>query len=155
VLFTLMTHRSLWQELLDDPDLMPNALEELWRWIPSFRHAHPMIRWANEEVELSRGVLIPAGDPVLPEHMVANRDESVFANGWELDFHRKDPAPHLSLSWGPHRCMGARLAGLEIESAFRALLAQFPKLDLAVDPEDVQWSHATFLRSAAALPITW
>lgn len=153
--WTLMAYRHLWNELLGDPDLAPNALEELWRWIPSFRHGQPMIRWAAEDVELSDGVVIPQGDPVLPEHQIANRDESVFDDGWELDFHRKEPAPHLSLSWGPHRCMGARLAHLEVESMLRAILERFPNLDLAVAPGAVEWSHSTFLRSAAALPISW
>ena len=153
--WTLMAERDRWDELLADDDLVPNALEELWRFIPSFRHGNPMIRWAAEDVELSDGVVIPRGDPVLPEHMIANRDETVFDHGWEIDFHREDPAPHLSLSWGPHRCMGARLAGLEVESTLRALLARFPTLDLAVAPEDVAWSDATFLRAPAALPVRW
>jgi cytochrome P450 RapN len=153
--WTLMAHRHLWQELLDDPELVPNALEELWRWIPSFRHGMPMIRWAAEDVELSGGVVVPKGDPILPEHQVANRDESVFENGWELDFHRKEPAPHLSLSWGPHRCMGARLAHLEVEVTVRALLERLPTLRLAVAPDAVEWSAQTFLRSAVALPIGW
>ena len=153
--WTLMANRHLWQELLDDRDLVPNALEELWRWVPSFRHGAPMIRWASEDVELSDGVIIPAGDPVLPEHQVANRDETVFENGWELDFHRRLPAAHLSLAWGPHRCMGARLANLEVESTLRALLTRCPALELTVAPEEVDWSHDTFLRSAASLPITW
>jgi cytochrome P450 len=153
--WTLMAHREHWQELLDDPELLPAALEELWRWVPSFRHGQPMIRWANEDVELSGGVVIPAGDPVLPEHMVANRDESVFAHGTDLDFHRKLPEPHLSLSWGPHRCMGAHLANLEVEITLRSLLERFPTLGLAVAPEDVKWSRDTFLRSAAELPLTW
>lgn len=153
--WTLMAHREHWQELLDDPALLPAALEELWRWVPSFRHGQPMIRWANEDVELSGGVVIPCGDPVLPEHMVANRDESVFVHGTEIDFHRKLPEPHLSLSWGPHRCMGAHLANLEVEITLRSLLERFPTLGLAVAPEDVKWSRDTFLRSAAELPLTW
>jgi cytochrome P450 len=153
--WTLMAHRELWQELLDDPEVLPAALEELWRWVPSFRHGQPMIRWANEDVELSGGVVIPAGDPVLPEHQVANRDESVFPRGTELDFHRKMPEPHLSLSWGPHRCMGAHLANLEVEVTLRSLLERFPTLELAVAPEEVKWSRDTFLRSAAELPLIW
>ena len=79
--FTLMSQRHLWKELLDDASLLPAALEELWRWIPSFRFGTPMIRWANEDVELSHGVVIPAGESVLAEHNVANRDESVFPQG--------------------------------------------------------------------------
>jgi cytochrome P450 len=153
--WTLMAHRDRWQELLDDPDVLPAALEELWRWIPSFRHGQPMIRWANDDVELSGGVVIPAGDPVLPEHQIANRDESVFPHATELDFHRELPEPHLSLGWGAHRCMGAHLANLEVEVTLRTLMARFPKLDLVVAPEDVKWSRATFLRSAAELPLTW
>lgn len=155
MVWTLMAHRDRWQELVDDPELVPAAVEELWRWIPSFRHARPMIRWANEDVELSGGVVIPAGEAILPEHQVANRDESVFPHATELDFHRRDPAPHLSLAWGPHRCMGAHLANLEVESALRALLERFPTLELAVPPEDVVWTRTTFLRCAEALPVTW
>jgi cytochrome P450 len=150
--YTLMTHRNLWQELLDDPALMPAALEELWRWIPSFRHGMPMIRWASEDVELS-GVIIPAGQAVLAEHQVANRDESVFPNASELDFHRTDPEPHLALGWGAHRCLGAQLAHMEVEVTVQKLLERFPRMELAVAPEDVKWSPTTFLRSPAELPL--
>jgi cytochrome P450 len=153
--FTLMTHRHLWQELLDDPALQPAALEELWRWIPSFRFGSTMVRWANEDVELSGGVVIPGGEAVVAEHSVANRDESVFPHGWELDFHRVDPQPHLSLAWGVHRCLGAHLAHLEVEATLEQLLARVPNLELAIAPEDVRWSESTFLRSAVHLPVTW
>jgi len=152
--FTLMTHRHLWQELLDDPTLQPAALEELWRWIPSFRFGSTMVRWANEDVELS-GVAISRGDAIVAEHSVANRDESVFPHGWELDFHRVDPQPHLSLAWGVHRCLGAHLAHLEVEATLDRLLMRFPTLELAIAPEDVRWSESTFLRSAVHLPLTW
>ena len=100
--WTLMAHRERWQELLDDPELLPAALEELWRWIPSFRHGQPMIRWANEDVELSGGVVIPAGDPVLPEHMVANRDESV------LRARHRDRLPIAGCRSRTSRCRGGR-----------------------------------------------
>jgi cytochrome P450 len=153
--WALMKYRDLWQELLDDPDVLPAALEELWRWVPSFRHGWPMIRWANEDVELSNGVVIPEGEAVLPEHQVANRDETVFPHGWDLDFHRGVTQPHLSLGWGPHRCMGAHLANLEVELTLQALLQRFPTLELTVAPEDVKWSSSTFLRSCAELPISW
>jgi cytochrome P450 RapN len=151
--YTLMAQRELWQELLDDRELMPAALEELWRWIPSFRHGMPMIRWASEDVELSGGVVIPAGQAVLAEHQVANRDESVFPHASEVDFHRVDPEPHLALGWGAHRCMGAQLAHMEVQVTVERLLDRFPSMDLAVAPEDVKWSPTTFLRSPAELPL--
>jgi len=153
--YTLMTHRPLWQELIDDPALQPAALEELWRWIPSFRFGSTMVRWANEDVELSGGVVIPGGEAIVAEHTAANRDESVFPHGWELDFHRVDPQPHLSLAWGVHRCLGAHLAHLEVEATLERLLARVPNLELAIAPEDVKWSESTFLRSAVELPLTW
>jgi cytochrome P450 len=153
--YTLMTHRHLWQELQSDRTLVPAAIEELWRWIPSFRHGMPRIRWAKEAVELSGGVVVPAGDPILPEHQVANRDESVFPNGWELDFHRVDPEPHLSLAFGAHLCLGMHVAQLEIELTLERLLERFPTLDLAIPSAEVPWSPSTFLRSPAALPLTW
>jgi cytochrome P450 len=151
--FTLMSDRDLWQELLDDRDVMPAALEELWRWIPSFRHGMPMIRWASEDVELSGGVVIPAGQAVLAEHQVANRDEAVFPHASELDFHRVDPEPHLALGWGAHRCLGAQLAHMEIEVTVEKLLDRFPAMELAVAPEEIKWSPSTFLRSPAELPL--
>ena len=77
-LYVLMSERRLWEELLRHPEMMPAALEELWRWIPGHRYGKPLIRWAVEDVELSEGVVIRAGEAVLPERPVANRDESVF-----------------------------------------------------------------------------
>ncbi len=154
-LYVLMAQRRLWQELLDSPALLPAAVEELWRWIPSFRFGMPNVRWAKEDVKLSGGVIVPAGDPVLPEHQVANRDESVFPRGWEIDFHRVEPWPHLSLAVGAHRCLGAHLANHEIEATLQALLRRFPTLELAVPPDDVTWSSSTFLRSPQAVPVCW
>jgi cytochrome P450 len=153
--FTLMTHRERWEEMRDDPAIRPAAVEELWRWIPSFRFGYPMIRWALEDVELGGGVVIPAGAAVLPEHQVANRDEAVFEHPTELDFHRVDPEPNLSLAWGAHRCLGAHLAHLELVVALDRLLERVPTLELAVAPEEVPWATTTFLRTPEALPLRW
>lgn len=153
--YTLMTHRHLWHELLDVPELLPAGLEELWRWIPSFRYGSPFARWASEDVELSGGVVIQAGEPVLPEHAVANRDESVFPHGWELDLHRVGPRPHLSLAFGPHYCMGAHVAQLQVRLAVESLLRRFPTLDLAIPESEVPWSTKGIMRSVESLPLTW
>jgi cytochrome P450 RapN len=153
--YTLMTHRHLWQELLDDPELLPTGLEELWRWIPSFRYGSPFARWASQDVELSGGVVIRAGEPVLPEHAVANRDETVFPHGWELDFHRVDPRPHLSLAFGPHYCMGAHVALLQVRLTVETLLRRFPTLELAIPESEVPWSTKSLMRSVESLPLQW
>jgi cytochrome P450 len=153
--YVLMSERRLWQELSNDPALMPAAMEELWRWIPSHRYGKPLVRWATEDVELSQGVVIRTGDPVLPERPAANRDESVFAHGWELDFHRRDPKPHLALGFGPHHCMGASLAHLEIQVTLERLLRRLPNLDLAIPAQKVAWSQTSFMRQVEGLPLVW
>ncbi len=153
--YTLLIHPQHWQELLANQELLPAALEELWRWIPSFKYGVPFVRWASEDVELSDGTLVRAGEPVLPEITVANRDESAFPHGWELDFHRVDPPTHLTLAYGPHYCMGAHLAHLQIKLTVQTLLRRFPTLALAVPQNQVLWSKSTFMRSIEALPLTW
>lgn len=151
--FTLMTHRAHWQELLDDPKVMPAAIEELFRWIPSFKHGVPFARWASEDMAYSDGTLVRAGEPVLGEFAVANRDESVYPNADALDFHRVDPAPHLAFVYGPHMCMGHHLARIQIRLTVETLLRRYPKLDLAIPADQVQWSTSSFMRSVDALPL--
>ena len=154
-LYTLLTHPAHWQDLLDDEGLLPNALEELFRWIPSFKYGIPFVRWASEDVELSGGVVVRAGEPVLPEFSVANRDESVYPKADEIDFHRVDPTPHLAFAFGAHRCIGAHLATLQISLAVQALLRRFPTLSLATAEDEVAFSKSSFMRSVEALPVTW
>lgn len=154
-LYTLLADRRLWEELVDDRSLLPAALEELWRWVPTMRYGAPLPRWAAEDVELSNGVVIPAGDVIIGERSVANRDEAVFPHAWDIDFHRVDPAPHLALGWGVHHCIGAHLAHLEIELTLEKVLDALPTLALAVPPEEIVWSDTSMLRSVEALPVIW
>jgi cytochrome P450 len=154
-LYVLLADRARWEELLAHPELMDAALEELWRWIPSTRYGGPLVRWAIEDVELGDGVVIPAGEAILPERAVANRDESVFPRADAVDFHREDPEPHLSLGFGVHHCVGGSLAHLEIEVTLERLLARYPDLALATPARDVRWSRTSFMRSPEALPLRW
>jgi cytochrome P450 RapN/nocardicin N-oxygenase len=154
-MWTLMANHEVWEELVADRSLVPAALEELWRFVPTFRHGWPPVRWALEDIELSGGVVIPAGEPVIPEVMIANRDESVFPHGWELDIHRENPMPHLSLAYGSHRCLGAAVAMMEIDLTLRTTLDRFPDLHLSVPADQVDWSTTSFMRSPAVLPLTW
>jgi cytochrome P450 len=153
--YTLMTHPQHWQELLEKPALLPAALTELWRWIPSFKYGVPFVRWAKEDVEFSDGTVVRAGEAVLPEFAVANRDESVYPNGWQLDFHREDPQPHLSFTVGPHLCMGQHLARMQIRLTVETLLRRFPKLALAIPASEVVFEKTSFMRSVQSLPLKW
>jgi cytochrome P450 RapN len=153
--YALMTHRDRWDELVDGRADLGPALEELWRWVPSFHYGSPMTRWAKEDVELSGGVVVRAGDAVLPEQSVANRDEAAYPNGWEIDFHRVDPPPHLALGFGEHLCMGLHLAKLQLELTVGTLLRRFPGLELAVPADAITWPVHGFLRSPDAVPLRW
>jgi cytochrome P450 RapN/nocardicin N-oxygenase len=153
--FTLMTHRDRWVELRDGHVELRPATEELWRWIPSFRYGTPFVRWAKEDIELSGGVVIPAGDAIVPEQALANRDETAFPHAQVIDFHRVDPLPHLGLGFGEHLCMGLHLAKLQVDTTVATLVRRFPDLDLALDPADIQWPKWMFLRTLEALPVTW
>ena len=155
MVYALMTHPEQWRDLLQHPTLLPGALEELWRWIPSHKYGVLFPRWASEDILLSGDTLIRAGEAVLAEHTVANRDEVAFVDGWKLDFHRVDPRPHLTFAHGPHHCMGAHLARLEVRTAVETLLRRFPTLGLAVAPEAIEWSTTSMLRGALSLPLTW
>ena len=96
-----------------------------------------------------------AGEAVLPEQAVANRDESVFPHGWELDFQRDGPRPHLSLGFGEHFCMGANLANLQLELSVETLARRYPQLRFGVASEEVNWSESSFMRSVELLPLAW
>lgn len=153
--YALMTHRHLWEELVDGRAEMDAALEELWRWIPGFRYGTMFVRFAREDVELSGGVVIPAGDAIIPEQNIANRDEAVFPHGWELDFHRVDPPTHLALGFGEHLCMGIHLAKIQVQLTVESLLRRFPTLELAVPASEVRWPPWMFMRTVEALPVSW
>jgi cytochrome P450 len=154
-LYTLMTQRRLWEDLKGDPALLQPALLELWRWIPNFKYGWPFVRYANEDTVFSCGTLVRAGEPVLGELTVANRDESVFANGWALDFRRDDPPPTLVFAYGAHTCIGHHLARLQVKVTVETMLHRFPNLELAVPEGALTWSDKTPLRSIDALPLKW
>lgn len=110
------------------------------------------IRVATEDVELG-GVLVRAGEAVLPAITSANRDETVFANAADFDPER-DHNPHLAFGLGAHYCLGSQLARLELVVAIDGLLRRFPELRLAVPEEELSCT-AGVIRSLTALPVVW
>jgi cytochrome P450 RapN len=153
--YTLMVHPDHWREIVEDPGILPAALEETWRWVPSMKYGTNFVRWATTSVELSGGAVVAPGEAVLPEQAVANRDDSVFPRGDQLDFHREDPKPHLSLGFGEHFCMGAHLAQVQIGLTVERLANRLPKLELAVPADEVPWAEGSFMRSVESLPLSW
>lgn len=126
------------------------VVEECLRWVTPLNN---MNRVTAAEVEV-RGVTIPAGVQVLMSYISANRDEDVFVDPFRFDVMR-DPNPHLSFGFGPHLCLGAQLARLELRVIFTEVLARLHHLRLA-DPEfEPVYSHSSFVRGIQSLPIAF
>ncbi|MEV6240737.1 cytochrome P450 [Lentzea sp. NPDC051838] len=132
------------------PELMPGAVEELMRWIPAQEVADIMPRYALEDVELSGGT-VRAGEPVLLAKHAANRDPRQFPDPDRFDVTRNAKG-QLGFGFGPHHCIGAQLARMELQVALTTLLARFPGLHLA---DEVRWRKGLAMRGPLALHVAW
>jgi cytochrome P450 len=132
-----------------DPSLISGAVEEFLRFEGPVNLA--TFRFTTEPVTLGE-VTIPADELVLVSLISANRDPERFPDPERLDITR--PAGgHLAFGHGIHYCLGAPLARLEGEIAINALLARFPDLRLAEEPQQLRWRESTLLRGLHDLPV--
>jgi len=125
-LLAFFEHGDEWEKLRADPELLPDAVEEILRWASPISH---FTRTATEDYEL-RGVTIGAGEQVAIYFASANRDEEVFEDPFEFRVDRR-PNPHLAFGFGEHFCMGAHVARVELETIFRHLLARLASFEVA------------------------
>jgi cytochrome P450 len=133
-----------------DPSLIPNAVEELLRYDSPVQLTG---RNALEDLEL-RGEKIARGEQVITLLGAANHDPAAFAGDPdELDVARPGVRA-LSFGGGIHHCLGAQLARIEGEIAFRKLLERLPELRLN-DSDNVEWKPTVTLRGVKSLPATW
>ncbi len=105
------------QRLVDDPSLIPSAVEEILRYEPAVHHFR---RTATQETEI-RGRKIKEDDPVVIWYPAANRDEEIFEDPDRFDVSRH-PNEHLSFGIGEHFCLGANLARLELNAIFDEII---------------------------------
>nr|BAJ52696.1 putative cytochrome P450 [Streptomyces sp. TA-0256] len=141
-----------WERLRARPALLDGAVEELIRFTPA-AVSGGTLRVALEDVELG-GVLVRAGEAVLPAVIAADRDPGVFPDPDRLDVTRR-PNPHIGFGHGPHRCLGAQLARAELGIALGSLIARFPGLRLAVPVTELEWVLQGMQRGPKALPVRW
>jgi cytochrome P450 len=150
----LCQHPDELARLRADPGLIPAAVEELLRYvIISGSGFVPLARITREEVCLG-GVTIPPGETVLPSFNVANRDPAAFDDPDRLDIGRA-PKTHLGFGAGPHHCLGAQLARMELQEAFRGLLPRLPGLRIAVPMSELEFRAGQTIASMRQLPVTW
>jgi len=146
-LLALLQHPDQLAAVRADPSLLPGAVDEMLRWwtpVMVFR------RTATTDVRLG-GADIAAGDKVVVSFTSANRDEAVFADPDRFDV-RRAPNPHLSFGHGPHFCLGAQLARVQMRALFGELLRRTSDLQPDGPPALLR---SNFQRGVKRLPIRW
>lgn len=116
-----------------DPSLIPNAVAELLRWQTPLAH---MRRTVMEDTELD-GVAMKKGDKVVLWYLSANRDESVFEDGDSIRVDRDNARRHLSFGYGIHRCVGARVAELQLHVLLEEMAKRRLRVNVLEEPERV------------------
>ena len=142
-MLALAEHRDQWDRLREDPELVWTAgADEILRWSSPVLHFR---RTATRDVEL-RGQTIRAGEKVVVWYVSANFDEEVFEDPLRFDVGRR-PNPHVTFGGGgPHYCLGAHLAKLEVQVMFDLLLPRLAGLELLGPPERMRTNFTNALK---------
>ena len=141
-------HPDQWELLRGDRALLPNAVEEMLRYVTPVMHFR---RTATQDLELG-GQQVKEGDKVVFWHTSANRDERAFEDPDTFDITRS-PNNHIAFGGGgPHFCLGANLARMEIMVMFDRLLDRMP--DMRLDGE-VQRLQSNFINGTKHIPIAF
>ena len=145
-LLAFAEHPDQWAVLRDDPDgTLDTAVEEVTRWSSPVNY---MSRTATRDTEL-HGQLIRAGDKVVLLYSSANFDETVFEDPGRFDV-RRTPNHHLGFGFGPHFCLGATLARIELRAIFEVLIQRVSRFEVA---GPVIRSRSSFLNAIKELPL--
>jgi cytochrome P450 len=114
------------EKLRANPDLIDNAVAEIIRWQTPLSH---MRRTALEDVEVS-GYKIRKGDKVVMWYLAGNRDETVFTNSNQLDIERGNARQHLAFGFGIHRCLGMRLAEMQLKILWTEIFKRWQRIEI-------------------------
>jgi pentalenolactone synthase len=147
----LLGNRDQWQAVVNDPDSVPNAVEELLRAACMGGGQTP--RYARTELEID-GVTINPGDLVLLDVTSSNHDPTVFDDPNQLDITRA-AGNHLTFGHGPRYCIGAPLARIELQEVVGQLAARFPTMHLVKDAEELTLRPDVLTGGVTELPVRW
>ena len=143
----LVQHPKQYRRVREEPDMLPGAIEEMLRWHPpvlTFR------RTATRDTTLG-GAEIAAGDKVVVYHVSAHYDERHFADPFRFDVAR-DPCDHLAFGQGPHLCLGAAFARLQMRAFFTAFTEVLGEVELDGEPRRLT---SNFINGLTHLPLRW
>ena len=142
----LNQYPSEFEKLKNDHSLIPNMVAEVIRWQAPLAY---MRRTANNDCIVG-GKQIKAGDQMLMWYLSGNRDEDVFERGEELIIDRQNARNHLSFGFGIHRCMGNRLAEMQLRVLWEEILKRFENIEVV---GDVERTFSSFVKGYTSMPV--
>ena len=146
----LLPRRDVWDRICDDPDLIPNAIEEVLRYNSS------QISWRRVTTcDTTVGSYeVPAGTSIFMNFASANRQGDIWDDPNTFDIHRPNANRHISFGKGVHYCLGARFAKVETQLVIEALAERMPTLRL-VDDQDFDYFPNITFRGPTQLHVAW
>jgi cytochrome P450 len=145
-LLALNQNPAEYDKLRANPALIPNMVSEIIRWQTPLAH---MRRTCLADTEVG-GKLIRKGDKVVMWYVSGNRDEGVIANPDAFLIDRDRARHHLSFGFGIHRCLGNRLAEMQLRIVWEEILKRFPRIDVVGEPKRV---FSSFVKGYETLPV--
>ena len=142
----LNQHPGEYEKLLANPRLIPNMVSEIIRWQSPVAH---MVRTATEDAELG-GEQIREGDRVCIWYLSGNRDEAAIKDANQFLIDRANVRQHLSFGFGIHRCLGNRLAEMQLRIIWEEILKRFKRVEVVGEP---QYLRSSFIRGIRELPV--
>jgi cytochrome P450 len=130
-LYALNQNPDQYDKLRRDHSLIPNMVSEIIRWQTPLAH---MRRTALEDAEVG-GKTIRKGDRVAMWYVSGNRDGGIFENPDAFDIERKNARQHMAFGFGVHRCVGNRLADLQLRILWEEIMKRFDRIDVVEEPD--------------------
>lgn len=144
--YALNRNPDQYAKLRANPGLIPSMVSETIRWQTPLAH---MKRRATRDVEF-RGKMIRAGDPVAMWYISGNRDDDVIERPYDYIIDRARPRQHISFGFGIHRCVGNRLAELQLQIVWEEILNRFPEIVVLDEPRRV---YSSFVKGYESMKV--
>jgi cytochrome P450 len=144
--YALNKNPDQYTKLRENPALLDTFVPEVIRWQTPLAH---MRRTALEDFEL-QGKKIKKGDKVVMWYVSGNRDEEAIEKPYEFIIDRARPRTHLSFGFGIHRCIGMRLAELQLKIIWEEIFKRFDKIEVVGEPKRV---YSSFIKGYETLPV--
>lgn len=136
-----------YEKLLQNPSLIKTMVPEIIRWQSPVAH---MARTATQDTVLG-GKKIREGDRVCMWYISGNRDEDAIENANEFQIDRRNPRQHTAFGYGIHRCVGNRLAEMQLNIMWEEILKRFPRVEVTDEPVKLA---SSFIHGIRELPVT-